>query len=47
MPGSHLSGGVHPRLADHEAMLVGLDELQAAATRVRDWLSAKHHATAS
>jgi len=33
--------------ADHEAMLAGLDELQAAATRVRDWVSAKHHTMTS
>jgi hypothetical protein len=32
--------------ADHEAMLAGLDELATAADRVRDWVTAKHHATA-
>jgi hypothetical protein len=31
--------------ADHEAMLAALDDLTAAADRVRDWLTAKHHAT--
>jgi hypothetical protein len=31
--------------ADHEAMLAGLDELDAATGRVRDWVTAKHHAT--
>jgi hypothetical protein len=31
--------------ADHEAMLAGLDELQDAAAKVRDWVTAKHHAT--
>jgi hypothetical protein len=30
--------------ADHEAMLSGLDDLEDAATRVRDWVTAKHHA---
>jgi hypothetical protein len=29
--------------ADHEAMLAGLDDLVAAADRVRDWVAAKHH----
>ncbi|MGH3200641.1 MAG: hypothetical protein ACRDOA_20700 [Streptosporangiaceae bacterium] len=29
--------------ADHEAMLAGLDDLLAAAGRVRDWVGAKHH----
>ena len=33
--------------ADHEAMLSGLDELTGAADRVRDWVAAKHHSTAS
>jgi hypothetical protein len=32
--------------ADHEAMLAGLDDLSAAAGKVRDWVTAKHHATA-
>jgi hypothetical protein len=31
--------------ADHEAMLAGLDDLDQAAARVRDWVTAKHHAT--
>jgi len=31
--------------ADHEAMLAGLDELTSAAERVREWVTAKHHAT--
>lgn len=31
--------------ADHEAMLASLDELTSAADRVRDWVTAKHHAT--
>jgi hypothetical protein len=31
--------------ADHEAMLAGLDDLDAAAGRVREWVTAKHHAT--
>jgi hypothetical protein len=31
--------------ADHEAMLASLDELTSAAGRVRDWVTAKHHAT--
>jgi hypothetical protein len=31
--------------ADHEAMLTGLDELTSAAGKVRDWVTAKHHAT--
>jgi hypothetical protein len=30
--------------ADHEAMLAGLDDLEAAAGRMRDWVTAKHHA---
>ena len=30
--------------ADHEAMLAALDELTAAAERVRGWVTAKHHA---
>jgi hypothetical protein len=30
--------------ADHEAMLAGLDDLEAAAARMRDWVTAKHHA---
>ena len=29
------------------AMLAGLDDLQEAATRVRGWVTAKHHATVS
>ncbi len=29
--------------ADHEAMLAALDELTAAAGRVRTWVAAKHH----
>ena len=29
--------------ADHEAMLAALDELTAAADRVRAWVTAKHH----
>ncbi|HEY2577840.1 MAG TPA: hypothetical protein VGI74_16160 [Streptosporangiaceae bacterium] len=33
--------------ADHEAMLAGLDDLSSAAGKVRDWVTAKHHATAS
>jgi hypothetical protein len=33
--------------ADHEAMLAGLDELSGAADRVRAWVAAKHHTTAS
>ncbi|MGH3159203.1 MAG: hypothetical protein ACRDNF_21880 [Streptosporangiaceae bacterium] len=32
--------------ADHEAMLTGLDDLTAAAGRVRAWVTAKHHAAA-
>ena len=32
--------------ADHEVMLVGLDDLAGAVGRVRDWVSAKHHSTA-
>jgi hypothetical protein len=32
--------------ADHEAMLTGLDDLTAAADRVRAWVTAKHHAAA-
>lgn len=31
--------------ADHEAMLAALDDLQSAAQGVRDWVTAKHHAT--
>jgi hypothetical protein len=31
--------------ADHEAMLSSLDELTAAADRMRKWVAAKHHAT--
>ena len=30
--------------ADHEAMLAALDDLSAAADRVRTWVTAKHHA---
>ena len=30
--------------ADHEAMLAALDDLTAAADRVRTWVTAKHHA---
>jgi hypothetical protein len=30
--------------ADHEAMLAGLDELTGAAGKVREWVTAKHHA---
>lgn len=30
--------------ADHEAMLAALDDLTAAADRVRTWVAAKHHA---
>jgi len=30
--------------ADHEAMLAGLDDLEAAAGRMREWVTAKHHA---
>jgi hypothetical protein len=30
--------------ADHEAMLAGLDDLEAAAGRMRAWVTAKHHA---
>jgi hypothetical protein len=30
--------------ADHEAMLAALDDLTTAAGRVRDWVTAKHHA---
>lgn len=30
--------------ADHEAMLAALDDLTAAAGRVRTWVAAKHHA---
>jgi hypothetical protein len=30
--------------ADHEAMLAALDNLTTAADRVRDWVTAKHHA---
>ncbi len=30
--------------ADHEAMLTALDDLTAAAERVRAWVTAKHHA---
>jgi hypothetical protein len=30
--------------ADHEAMLAALGDLTAAAGRVRDWVTAKHHA---
>jgi hypothetical protein len=33
--------------ADHEAMLTGLDELASAAGELRDWVTAKHHATSS
>ena len=29
--------------ADHEAMLAALDDLSAAADRVRTWVAAKHH----
>jgi hypothetical protein len=29
--------------ADHEAMLVALDDLVGAADRVRAWVTAKHH----
>jgi hypothetical protein len=29
--------------ADHEAMLAALDDLTAAAERVRSWVTAKHH----
>jgi len=29
--------------ADHEAMLTALDDLVAAAERVRAWVTAKHH----
>jgi hypothetical protein len=32
--------------ADHEAMLDGLADLEAATSRVRDWVTAKHHAMA-
>lgn len=32
--------------ADHEAMLAGLADLQEAATRLSDWVTAKHHAAA-
>lgn len=32
--------------ADHEAMLAGLDDLTGAADRVREWVAAKHHASA-
>ena len=31
--------------ADHETMLSALDDLTAAATCVRAWVEAKHHAT--
>jgi hypothetical protein len=31
--------------ADHETMLASLDELTSAADRVREWVTAKHHAT--
>lgn len=30
--------------ADHETMLAALDDLTAAADRVRAWVTAKHHA---
>lgn len=30
--------------ADHEAMLAALDDLTAAADRVRTWIAVKHHA---
>ena len=30
--------------ADHETMLTALDDLTAAADRVRAWVTAKHHA---
>jgi hypothetical protein len=33
--------------ADHEAMLASLDDIVAAASRVRDWVNAKHHAPAT
>jgi hypothetical protein len=33
--------------ADHEAMLASLDDIVAAAGRVRDWVNAKHHAPAT
>jgi hypothetical protein len=33
--------------ADHEAMLAGLDDLVAAADRVRGWVDAKHHGPAT
>ena len=32
--------------ADHEAMLASLDDLTSAAARVREWVTAKHHASA-
>jgi hypothetical protein len=31
--------------ANHETMLASLDELTSAADRVREWVTAKHHAT--
>ena len=30
--------------ADHEAMLASLDDMASAVGRVRDWVTAKHHA---
>ena len=32
--------------ADHDAMLASLDDLASATGRVRDWVMAKHHASA-
>jgi len=31
--------------ADHEAMLASLDDMASAVGRVREWVTAKHHAT--
>jgi hypothetical protein len=37
---------LHRAWADHEAMLAALDDLTAAADRVRAWVTAKHAAMA-
>ena len=42
------SFGVFARAwADHEAMLTGLDELTQRAGKLREWVTAKHHATSA
>jgi hypothetical protein len=33
--------------ADHDAMLVGIEELTTAAGQLQQWVMAKHHSTAA